>query len=544
MRFSMQLARITTITLAFAASSAVAQSLAKSPGQLAWAIKYDPKTFDPAKADEQVSATVRFLTGGVLLRINRPTQQPEPELAESLSISSDGHLVTFHLRPNLRFSDGSALTSRDVAATIRRTLNPATAAPVADEFIAPAKVTVDTPDRLTVRVHLPERVLSIAGVFDEIAIEPAQHFGDARITSGAFTLADYRPGQFVLLNRNPNYFKRDAQGRQLPYANSIRLDVLANREQEAARFERGEYDLMDSLAPEYFNLLARKSPKAVHDLGPALNTEQLWFNQSPSSPLPAYEKQWYQSQAFRAAVSQAIHRSDLARIAYAGHATPAYSFLSPANKQWYNTHLRFPQEDLAAAARLLAAAGFRKNGNQLVDSSGHAVKFSILTNAGNRARQQMAILIQQDLSALGIQVNVVTLDFPALIERLMHTQDYEACLLGLSNVDPDPNAMMNLWQSSSANHQWNPSERAPATPWEARIDQDMQTQATAVRFVDRKKAIDDVQQIVADQQPFIYLVYPNALYAVSPALSGVEPTVYQPGLIWNIAAVHPAGGTR
>jgi peptide/nickel transport system substrate-binding protein len=146
----------------------------------------------------------------------------------------------------------------------------------------------------------------------------------------------------------------------------------------------------------------------------------------------------------------------------------------------------------------------------------------------------MATLIQQDLAALGIEVTVVTLDFPALIDRLMHTQDYEACILGLTNVDPDPNAAMNLWLSSSPNHQWNPSEKMPATPWEATIDAAMRVQASAPAISDRIRAVNEVQQIVATEQPFIYLVYPNALYAVSPALTGVDISVLQPGAVWNI----------
>jgi peptide/nickel transport system substrate-binding protein len=145
----------------------------------------------------------------------------------------------------------------------------------------------------------------------------------------------------------------------------------------------------------------------------------------------------------------------------------------------------------------------------------------------------MATLIQQDLAALGMEVNVVALDFPALVERLMHTQDYEACLLGLENVDPDPNAMMNVWLSSSPNHQWSPSEKVPATPWEAEIDHEMNLQATSLKDAVRKQAVDRVQQIVADQQPFIYLVYPNVLVAVSPRLEGVQPAVLEPELIWN-----------
>jgi len=198
---------------------------------------------------------------------------------------------------------------------------------------------------------------------------------------------------------------------------------------------------------------------------------------------------------------------------------------------------------LATARSVLAAAGFRLEGSVLKDAGGRPVKFSILTNAGNASRMKMATLIQQDLSSLGMQVQVVPLDFLALIERLMHTQDYEACLLGLENVDVEPNAMMNIWLSSSPNHQWNPSEKVPATPWEAEIDRQMHLQATSMRQAERKQAIDRVQQIVADQQPFIYLVYPNILYAISPKLRGVQPAFLQPGLIWNAEKLMaPLGG--
>jgi len=159
----------------------------------------------------------------------------------------------------------------------------------------------------------------------------------------------------------------------------------------------------------------------------------------------------------------------------------------------------------------------------------------------------MATMIQQDLAATGMQVTIVALDFPALIERLMHKQDYEACLLGLGVVQPDPSFQMNLWLSSSENHQWNPSQKAPATAWEAEIDKLMQAQASAVSEKERKAAFDRVQQIVADQQPFIYLVYPNALQAVSTRLRGVQSSIVTPGPAWNIDFIRrdsPQAGAR
>ncbi len=509
--------------------------------ELRWAIGYDPKTFDPAKVDDQESELVRYLTAGVLLRFNRYTQKVEPRLAESWNLSADGKTLVFKLHPDLKFSDGSSLTSRDAAWSIRRVLLHETGAPVAEEFLSPAGVTVEAPDAKTVVVHLPQRVIGIGKVFDEIAIEPADHPSEGRITAGPFVVADYRRSQFVRLQPNTHYAGKDAAGTPLPYASGIRLDILENTEQEIRLFERGDYELIDSIPPDYFELLKKKDPFSLRDLGPSLNTEQLWFNQAPGSPIPAWEKSWFQNRAFRVAVSQAIHREDLARIAYQGHATPAYSFISPANNAWYDRQLSAPHTDVAAAKAGLTSAGFRLSGATLMDAAGHPVKFSILTNAGNAARMKMATLIQQDLATLGMQVNVVALDFPALIERLMHTQNYEACLLGLENVDPDPNAMMNIWLSNSENHQWNPSEKKPATDWEAEIDAAMNRQASSFKDAERKQAVDRVQQIVADQQPFIYLVYPNVLFAVSPKLKGVEPAVLSPSLVWNVESLRLEG---
>ena len=533
MRFvAASLALFCALLTPFGAVSCVAQAAPRLSGELAWTIGYDPKTFDPAKVDDQESELVRYLTAGVLLRFNRFSQRVEPALAESWSLSPDGKTLTFKMRPGEKFSDGSSLTAQDAAWSIRRVLLPATAAPVGEEFVSPASVTVDTPDPTTVVVNLSRRIVGIGKVFDEIAIEPMNRPSDGRITAGPFIVADYRRSQYVRLRRNP-YYRGVVTGAPA-YATGVRLDILENAEQEIRLFEHGEYDLIDELQPDYFEMLRHRDPAAVRDLGPSLNTEQMWFNQSPVAPLPTWEKGWFASREFRVAVSQAIHRDDLARVAYLGHATPAYSFISPANTAWYNRNISATHTDLAAARAGLARAGFYFSGSQLIDATGHAVKFSILTNAGNEARQKMATLIQQDLAALGMQVSVVALDFPALIERLMHTQDYEACLLGLENVDPDPNTMMNLWLSSSPNHQWNPSEKAPATGWEAEIDREMNIQASSASDPVRKQAVDRVQQIIADQQPFIYLVYPNVLVAISPRLGGVRPALLAPNLVWNV----------
>ncbi len=456
-------------------------SRAQQANRIAWALKYDPRTFDPALTDDASSNMVRYLTAGVLLRQNRLTLALEPALAERYELSTDGKLVTLHLRRGLQFSDGSPVTAQDAAWSLNRVLAPETKAPVAEEF-GGAGVTVDAPDALTVRVRLPHRVVSILKVFDEVAIEPANRPSQGRVTSGSFTVADYKRGESVMLARNPHYWKHDAQGRQLPYLDGVQLDILANPEQNELRFLRGQYQVLDAISADDFAGLARKDAAEFHDRGASLNTEQMWFNQAAGAPLPAWEKAWFTSRGFRQAVSLALRRQDMVRVAYDGHATAANGYISPANGMWHDAKLPSIAEDNGAALKLLAQDGFRKEGAALMDREGHPVRFTLLTNAGNRAREKMGALIQQDLAALGMQVNVVTLDFPALIERLTHTRNYEAALLGLSNVEPDPSAMENVWLSSSANHQWNPKEKTPATPWEAELDRLMQAQSAAAKM--------------------------------------------------------------
>ena len=216
-----------------------------------------------------------------------------------------------------------------------------------------------------------------------------------------------------------------------------------------------------------------------------------------------------------------------------GHASPAAGPVSPANKLWFKTGLTPDAFDPQAATKLLEADGFRLQGNTLRDRGGNAVEFSLLTNAGSKTRERMAAMIQQDLAKLGIRVNIVTLDFPSLIERITRSLNYEACLLGLVNVDADPSELMNILLSSASNHPWNPSEKSPETEWEAEIDRLMLAQAATADQAARKKSFDRVQEILHEQAPVIYLLHPNALAAVSPQVSGAKATAFFPHTFWD-----------
>jgi peptide/nickel transport system substrate-binding protein len=507
---------------------------AQGGGQLRFCLRAEPKTFDPLKVEDDASVSIRYLTGGVLVRMNRQTQALEPELAQSWKVSKDSRQITFKLRSGISFSDGTPFSAEDVAYTVQQLMDPALHSPTGDSFRSgPGNVETKILSASQISITFPAPVAGLDRLFDQVAILSAHSAKKEMAVLGPFVVADYKPGTTVLLKRNPNYWKVDAQGRKLPYLDSIQLDIQPNRDVEMLRFKRGEVDLINSLDSEYFDKLASTSPQLVHDAGPSLDSEQMWFNEVAKAPIPAYKKNWFRSAAFRRAISQAINREDLGRVVFRGHAQPAVGPVSPANKFWFDSKLKAATYAPDAALKALQAEGFRLENGVLKDRDGNEVVISIITNSGNKYRERMAVLIQEDLQKIGIHVNVVTLDFPSLIERMTQTFDYEAILLGLTNVGLDPNEQMNVWLSSSENHQWNPQQKAPETAWEAEIDRLMRAQASGADAKRRKESFDRVQEIAVEQAPFIFLVNKNALSAVSSTVQGASPVILHPQTFWN-----------
>ena len=518
---------------------------AQNGGELRFCLRSEPKTFDPLLVDDDSSLSVRYLTGGVLARLNRHTQELEPELAESWKVSKDGKQITFKLRHGVAFSDGTPLSAEDVAFTMQRLMDPSLHSSTGDSFRSGSGTVsskVLAPDQ--VLITFPAPIAGLDRLFDQVAIMSAHSPKKEAAVLGPFVVAEYKAGSTLLLQRNPHYWKKDSSGRQLPYLDSIRLDIQANRDVEMLRFKRGELDLINVIDSDYFDRLAATSAGAAHDAGASLDSDFLWFNQVASAPIPEYKRAWFHSTNFRLAISEGINRDDLSRVVFNGHAQPAVGPISPANKFWFDGKLKAEPYRPDAALKRLQGEGFQLRNGALFDKAGNPVEFSIVTNASSKPRERMAVMVQEDLSKLGIKVNVVTLDFPSLLERISQKFNYEAAILGFRNVDLDPNGQMNIWLSSAEDHAWNPKQKAPETAWEAEIDKLMRAQASASDPKKRKESFDRVQEIVAEQAPFIYLVNVNALSAISTAVVGANPGILSPQTFWNAERLTVIPSTR
>src|SRR5581483_3101809 len=215
---------------------AIAPLAAQWGNELRFCLHSEPRSLHPALADDDASETVRYLTGGVLLRVNRLSQRLEPELAKSWRIENGGRTIVFQVREGIAFSDGTPFTAEDVAYTIQALMDPGLHSPTGDAFRSgsgPVKAAVRGP--LEVAITFPEPVAGIARLFDQVAILSRKSSLKEQAVMGPFRMAEHKPGSYLLLTRNPNYWKTES-GRRLPYFDRVRLDIVQNRELELLRF--------------------------------------------------------------------------------------------------------------------------------------------------------------------------------------------------------------------------------------------------------------------------------------------------------------------
>jgi ABC-type transport system substrate-binding protein len=179
----------------------------------------------------------------------------------------------------------------------------------------------------------------------------------------------------------------------------------------------------------------------------------------------------------------------------------------------------------------------------LEDSRGAGVRFSLLTHRGNTARERAAAVLQEDLRKIGIAVDIVALEFGALIERFTQG-DYDAVYFGAQTSDTDPAVNLDFWLSSGAFHPWNPGQQKAATAWERRVDELMQKQVAVPDRQQRQQLFEEVQQIFSDQLPAIYFVAPRLYVVTSSRVGNATPALLRPHVLWNaetLAVAPPAG---
>jgi peptide/nickel transport system substrate-binding protein len=540
-------------------------------GRLVVGQRSEPKTLNPVTATDAVSREVIGRLMADLITINKASQQTEPALAKSWKMSADGRTFTLKLRKGIRFSDGHPFDADDVVFSFTVYLDEAVNSPQRDLLLIDGKpVLVTKLDQETVRFTLPRPYAAAERIFDGLAMLPKHilekpyregqflqawtlNTSAAEVAGlGPFRVKKYVAGQQIVLERNPYYWKADRDNHRLPYLDELVFLFVGSEDSQVMRFEAGQTDIVNRLSTENYSLLSREQSRTnsqLVDLGPSLEYNFLVFNLNDLSSKKldgiTGKQEWFRELKFRQAVSAAVDRDAIVRLVYGKRGTALWGNVGPGNKLWMNQALPHPQQSLETSRQLLKSAGYSwSNAGQLLDPSGKVVEFSIVTSSSNTQRMKIATLLQDDLAHLGMQVHVVPLDFRAMIDRVFQSFDYEAAIMGLGGGDADPNPEMNVWLSSGSSHLWNLGETKPATPWEREIDGLMQQQMITLDYQKRKRLYDRVQQLIAENLPFIFLATPNILVSAGPQVGNFHPAVLDHYTLWNADQLYVRSQTK
>jgi peptide/nickel transport system substrate-binding protein len=529
----------------------------KRGGQIVASFRSQLRTFNRLLAQDNPLETFTFLTQGKLVRINRATFELEPWLAERWESSADGRTHTIYLRQGVAWSDGQPFTAADVLFTLKAVYDPRSNSVLASTLrINGEPITAVARDTFTIVLTFPAASGRGLHLLDALPIYPAHKlqaaldagtFADAWSTStppadivgtGPFVLREFIPGQRVVFDRNPRYWRKAADGGVLPYLDRIVLEFVPEQNAELVRLQAGAVDLVQAeLRPEDYVPVRRAEEAGTLTLveqGVSPDADALWFCLKPEIKAKDPRFAFVQRREFRQALSHAVDREEFAQDVFLGEAVPVWGPVSPGNRRWFDPNIvRYPY-DPAKARELLASIGLSdRNGNGVVeDAAGTEARFALITQQGLGYYERGTNFIRERAAAVGIAFDVASLDANTMIGRMLKC-DYEAIYMRLLATDLDPAGNLDFWISSGNAHVWNREQRTAGTEWEQRIDTLMIEQAAELDPERRKQLFDDVQRIFAENLPMLHFAAPRMYTAHSRRLVGVQPSVMRPPILWS-----------
>ena len=565
------------LTIAIGISSCqqiISSSSDQTNNQLVSAILSDPKTFNPALSNESPNI-FGYVGEGLITEDGKG--QIQPALAESWAISPDSKSITFTLKPNLKWSDGAPLTVDDVAFTF-------------NEVYFNQEIPTDTRDIL--KIGKERKLPTVKKVADNriefttpepfapflrtlgISILPAHKLRSSitqkdnkgkplflstwgintkptdLVSNGMFTLDSYTPGERLVFKKNPYYWRKDAQGKQQPYVEKVIWQIVESTDTALVQFRSGGLDSY-GVSPDFFSLLKKEEQKGgykIYNGGPSTGTTFMSFNlnqgERDSKPLvDPIKSRWFNNVKFRQAIAYSINRQRMINNIYRGLGAPQDSPISVPSPYYLSREQGLPAYDYSPqkAKSLFTEAGFKYNEqNKLIDDRDNPVRFTLITNSGNKIREALGTQIKQDLALIGIEVDFTPIAFSLLIDRVDNSLQWDSLLIGFTG-GAEPNDGANFWSVDGGSHLFNLKPQAGKPPiterqvaeWEKKIDDLYIQAAQELNESKRRQIYIETQKITQENLPCIYLVNSLSLSAIKNRVKGID---YSPinGPFWNL----------
>lgn len=505
-----------------------------------------PTTFNPQVPNNVSTSILLTRILSPLIDFDPRTEQYVPALAKFWEVSEDRRSYTFHLRRGLKWSDGAPFTADDVIFTFDCILTEVEDPDTGEKrpkypsryykqyHINGEKLRYTKVDDFTVRFDLPtvyapfiydirQHILPKHKLYDsfldgtftkqwstQVAIESPEEI----VGMGAFRVFSYKPGERLVLSPNPHFWKVDRSGQRLPYLDYLVLKFVTESNTAVAHFATGKSDASGVGASDYewVRKAAVTYDFTLHDRGPSSSVNFFWFNQhlgndAEGEPFVSEHKlRWFTDKRFRQAVQYGTNRQGMINALLFGKGEPLTSIVAPAQGKWHNPDLPRYDYDPDKARALLRDSGFDWNAaGQLIDQEGIPVEFTLLL-VESASYDTIGVTFVENMKALGMTVKMERTDFATLLRRTDDTFDYDITMLGWGSPDAsyDPSGSKALFLSSGQYHQWFPEQPAPATKWEARIDELIGLQEQTLDMDERIGYMHEVQAILAEELPLLY----------------------------------------
>jgi peptide/nickel transport system substrate-binding protein len=523
----------------------------------------DPKTFNPWISDDSSSSYYSSLMFASFFETDPDTDELKPGMAETYKLSEN--TITVCLRKDLEWSDGHQINTDDVIFTFNELLKNKIANSslrdillidgVFPELIKLDEHCIEFSTHKTFAPFLKSINIPIAPKHDVAAFfrkKAAQSLEEKQkifnsylsifskpeeiVVSGPYKLKRLIPGEAIIMTKNPKFFRKNDQGKNLPYLEEIIYSYVQDSNSEIFKFLAGESQIAN-ISPQngaFMKNLEEKYKFTLYDLGASTGTNFIWFNLSNAVPEP--QRTWFRDKNFRKAISYAIDRNSIINNVFQGLAEALFtaeSLKSPFLNQKISQGHPF---DISKSIELLKISGFELRDKKLFDKKGNRVEFSLFTNAGNLEREMMSSIIVNNLDKIGIKINFKPIEFNNFVSRISAGKSYEAGLLGLTGSN-EPHHGANVWKSDGRLHLFHVRQKdEKAWDWELKIDELFEKGAEELDLKKRKLIYDEFQELVFEEMPLIYLVSPKSLVAASNELEGIRKTKYA-GIIPKIYEV-------
>jgi peptide/nickel transport system substrate-binding protein len=443
------------------------------------------------------------------------------DLAESWDISPDGLEITFHLKKGVRWADGAEFTADDVMFGYKTIIDEKTPTPYKEDYLQVKKA--ETPDRYIFKVTYEKPFAPALSSWGNLVVLPKHLLEGEDITKSALTrkpvglgmyvLNKWISGQELLLDSNRDYF----EGR--PYIDSYVYKIIPDPATMFLELQAGGVDMMGLTPIQYTK---------------QTNTDIFKKNfQKFRYPVPSYtymgfnlKHPWFKDKRVRQAIAYAIDKDEIVDVVLFGLGRAATGPYVP-NTWYYNPDVKRYDYAPAKAKELLKEAGWDDtDGDGVVDKDGRPFEFTILTNMGNSLRNNTATIIQWRLAKIGIKVNIRMLEWSTFINEFIDKRRFEAVILGWSlGFEPD---QYDIWHSSKTGEK----EFNFVSYNNAEVDILLEAGRRTFNMEERKKAYFRIQEILADELPYIFLYVPDATPILHARFQGIKPTPI--GISYNL----------